>query len=172
MLGRCQSTRTAKIFYQQLPGCLLLCIWHKLPCEERRLLLSQCQTAAANQGADRRKMWAHHHLWLAWIGTDLKSPAVWLDGTTLSGKSPPSFSLNSCSAAGCDCVSLCVHMLHTLLSLFVCKAYSHYMQQYGCKHTHLLTDLTFCTVWWTGPGYLIQHDTILKNTVFTGGESQ
>lgn len=111
MLGRCQSTRTAKFFYQQLPGCLILCVWHKLPCEEHRLLLSQCQTPAANQGADMEKLWAHHHSWLAWIGTDLRSPAVWLDGPEVSGKSPPAPSFNSCSAVGCDFVSVCAHML-------------------------------------------------------------
>lgn len=123
MLGRCQSTRIGKkkksINSSQtgLTAWLPLCVWHKLPCEERRLLLLLCHTTAANQGPDMLEVWAHHHLWLAWIGTDLRSPAVWLAGTKVSGKCTFSLPFHSCSAGD---VFLCMCVCTYSVCLFVC----------------------------------------------------
>lgn len=174
MLSRCQSTRTAKYFYQQLPGWLLLCAWHKLPCEEHRLLLAQCQTPAANQSADMEKMWAHRHPWLARIGTNWKSPAVRLDGTIVSGKSPPSVSSNSCSAAGNDTACLCVHVCAYITYIITLVRMHGVLVLHAavCARAYVSAKPTFCTVRCASTGYLIQHDTMLKNTVFMGGDSQ
>lgn len=128
MLGGCQSTRTAKnvsvnSFQTGLAAWLLLvcvCAWHELPCEEHRLLLSPCHTTAANQGPDMKEVWAHHHLWLAWIGAELRSPVVWLAGTEVGGKSSRFLSFHSCSAAGSDFACTCACVCEYSPCSFVC----------------------------------------------------
>lgn len=156
MLGRCQSTGTAKIFYQQLPGCPILCAWHKLPCEEHRLLLVPCQKPAANQGAEMEKCeliispdWlgleeAWGHLLCDWMG--LKSvenlhlsfppvPAVPRDVTLCRCVQTWLFVRHILIACNTICEYICVDWLNLLYSMMCKHRWPHPAQYWKTQHS-------------------------------------
>lgn len=174
MLGLCQSTRTAKNFQDWLPACFI----YDTSSHVKRAgwLLFLCHATAANQGPHLKGVWAHHHLWLVWIGTSSRLPAVRLAGVEVSGKSTPSFSWKPLLCGGMwFCVYICVYSTYSMC-FCACNMYS-------CC-THKCVCVCACTDWhnllfgvWKRrlphlPWNNIEKVRSPSSPVFMGGESQ
>lgn len=184
MLGRCQSTRTAKMFLSTAPkqGWLPDCLPASVCVTRAPMWRAQAASLAVSHNSSksgtrygRSVSSSSPVIGLDWNRVEVTCCVIGWDWS--QWKIYPFLFLSFLQCSGMWlCVYACVHTVH--VHLCVCKTCLHYMQWWACVCVCVLTDLTF--LYSMMYKHRLPHPAWYNNEklrsaftpVFMGGESQ